>query len=126
MIKLPYRYLLIFCTAVFLCAASLPGQSDLIIQEKVSVASTLSGTVDVQITKAPVIGAKVELFSSDWNTVLASTVTSETGHFSFGRVPPQKLFNLQISAPGMNSYRLRARISKHSDRKLLIVLSVAS
>jgi hypothetical protein len=117
----------LFCYVVFfLSATSVFAQNQLIIQERISVSNKLAGNVDVQLTQAPATGVKVELYSSDWQTVLASTSTDGNGHFSFEKPPKQDLFHLQISSPGMNSYRLRVRIKTHDTHKLLIHLSVAT
>jgi len=70
---------LIFFGIVFLVAVRpIHAQNELIIQEQVSVSRALAGRVDIQITRAPAIGAKVELFSPDWQTVLASTTTDKS------------------------------------------------
>lgn len=111
---------------VFLFVVSPVNANELVIQEKVSVSDGLSGNVDVMGTGEPVIGAKVELYSSDWQTVLVSAATDGRGHFSLDIPTNEKLFHVQISSPGMNPYRLRVKIKKHADQGLLIHLNVAT
>jgi 5-hydroxyisourate hydrolase-like protein (transthyretin family) len=53
-----------------------------VVQKEISVSRALAGHVLVQGTDAPADGVTVELCSSDWKTVLASTKTDEKGRFS--------------------------------------------
>ena len=116
-----------FIAMVALWAARpIHGQNRLIIQEEISVSKQLAGHVYVHMTGAPVAGATADLYSSDWKTVLASTTTDGTGHFSFEKPPSGKLFYIQISAQGMNAYRLRVRVARHASHILTIQLSVAT
>lgn len=118
------RKLLLFVHAVFLLAASSGyAEQELVIQDRVSVSSTLAGHVMVGST--PAAGVTVELYSSDWQMVLASTKTDTTGHFSLQKPAKGKLFYIQLSSPGLKPYRLRIRLKKHSPPELVIHLSVA-
>ena len=87
----------LFCIAFLLVVRSTNAQNTLVIQEKPSVSSELAGHVEVQMTGAPAIGVKVELYNSDWQTVLASTTTDGSGYFSLGKSPNGPLFYVQIS-----------------------------
>jgi len=120
------RCLFLFSTVFLLIVPLASAQNELIVQEKPSVSSLLSGHIDIQITGAPASGVKVELYSSDWQTVLASTATDGSGYFSLGKSQNNKLYYVQVSSPGMNSYRLRVRVKKHAAHDLMIHLSVAS
>ena len=86
----------------------------------------LAGQVLVKGTDEPADGVTVELRSSDWKDVLASTKTDAKGHFSLETPKTGKLFYIRVSAPGMDIYELRVRINKHSAQELAIRLSVAT
>jgi hypothetical protein len=120
------RLLFSFSIVLILVVHPVHAQNELIIQEKISVSSELAGHVDIQMTGAPATGVKVELYSSDWKTVLASTTTDGNGHFSLAKAPGSKLFYVQVSSPGMNPYRLRVRVRRNATHDLTIHLSVAS
>jgi Carboxypeptidase regulatory-like domain len=120
------RLLFLFSIVLLLVVQPVYAQNELIIQKKISVSSELAGHVDIQMTGARAIGVKVELYSSDWKTVLASTTTDGNGRFSLAKTPGNKLFYVQVSSPGMNPYRLRVRIRKNAVHDLTIHLSVAS
>jgi hypothetical protein len=98
----------------------------LVVQKGISVSRTLAGHADVGGTNVPANGVTVELCSSNWKTVLASTKTDEKGYFSLKRPATGKLFYVRLSAPGMDIYQLRVRIKKHAARELTIHLSVAT
>jgi Carboxypeptidase regulatory-like domain len=89
-----------------------------VVQAKVSVSKALEGQVTVGIERAPVAGANVVLFKPDWQTVLAHTESDAKGHFHLVNPPWQELYYLQISAPGIDPYRLRVRIKKGTSRQL--------
>lgn len=95
-------------------------------QEKISISRALAGHAYVQMSGAPASGITVELCSSDWKTVLASTKTDENGFFSLKELVAAKLFYVRLSAPGMDIYQLRVRIKKHATKDLTIHLSVAT
>ncbi|MGC1482659.1 MAG: carboxypeptidase regulatory-like domain-containing protein [Candidatus Acidiferrum sp.] len=97
-----------------------------VVQKEISVSRALTGHVLVQGTDAPADGVTVELCSSDWKTVLASTKTDEKGRFSLTKPPSGKLFYLRVSGPGMDIYELRVRIDKHAAGDLTILLSIAT
>jgi len=97
-----------------------------VVQKEISVSRALAGHVLVRGTDAPAGGVTVELCSSGWKTVLASTKTDEKGRFSLEKPASGKLFYLRVSAPGMDIYELRVRIDKHAADDLTIHLSVAT
>jgi hypothetical protein len=111
---------------VLLLAAGTGHSTELVEQEKISVSRTLSGHADVGSLNAPADGVTVELCSSDWKAVLASTKTDEKGHFSLEKPATGKLFYIRLSAPGMDIYQLRVRIKKNAAAELTIHLSVAT
>jgi hypothetical protein len=94
-------------------------------QAKVSVSKALEGKVSVGPEKYPVAGATVVLLKSDWQAVLANTHSDAKGLFHFLNPPRQKLYYLQLSAPGIDPYRLRVRIEKGSSRQLDINMVIA-
>jgi hypothetical protein len=89
---------------VLLLAVGAGHSTVLVEQKRISVSRTLSGHADVRGTNAPANGVTVELCSSDWKTVLASTKTDEKGHFSLEKPATGKLFYIRLSAPGMDIY----------------------
>jgi hypothetical protein len=89
------------------------------------VSRTLSGHANIGLAKEVAKGITVELCSSDWKTVLASTKTSDSGYFSLEK-PPGNLFYLRFSSPGVNPFQLRVRINKHAAHDLTIHLSIAT
>jgi hypothetical protein len=110
----------------FFVAVGTVHSTTLVVQKKISVSRTLSGHADVGLTNAPASGVMVELCSSDWKTVLASTKTDEKGHFSLEKPATGKLFYIRLSAPGVDIYQLRVRINKHAAPELTIHLSIAT
>jgi len=122
--KIPKRLLTL--GLVLTLAAGTVHSTELVGQKKISVSRTLSGHADVGLTNAPASGVMVELCSSDWKTVLASTKTDEKGHFSLERPATGKLFYIRLSAPGLDIYQLRVRINKHAAPELTIHLSIAT
>jgi len=100
-------------------------QTTLVVQEGVEVSRSLSGHVNIGLEKVVGKGVTVELCSSDWKTVLSSTITDESGYFAFEK-PPGKTFYMRLSSPGVNPLQLRVRISKHAAHDLTIHLSIAT
>lgn len=100
--------------------------TDLVVQKEISVSRKLAGHALVRGTNEPVLGVTVELCSSDWKTVLTSTKTDESGHFSLEKPATGKLFYIRLSAPGMDIYQLRVRIKTQAAPELTIRLSVAT
>jgi hypothetical protein len=92
----------------------------------ISVSRTLAGHVYVGGTDEPANVVTVDLCTSDWKTVLASTKTDEKGYFSLEKPANEKLFYIRVSAPGMDIYEVRVRIKKHAAQELTIHLSVAT
>jgi hypothetical protein len=114
------KSLRLFFISVVLCfffAGYGHSQTALIVQEKVSISQALAGHVNVGMAQEPAKGVKVELCSPDWKTVIASANTDDHGYFSLEKPASGKLFYIQLSAPGINPYRLRVRIQKHGPRK---------
>jgi|ERR1700733_2437696 len=97
-----------------------------VVQREISVSHALAGHVLVHGTNEPASGVTIELCSSDWKSVLASTKTDEKGHFSLEQPATGKLFYVRVSAPGMDIYELRVRINKRAAQELTIHLSVAT
>jgi len=105
---------------------SLHAQYVLIVQQRVSVSRALAGHAESGISVEPAVGVRVDLYSSDWQTILISTTTDKTGHFSFENPPKQRLYCIQLSSPGIDPYRLRVRLKTNASNELKIVLKVAS
>ena len=98
----------------------------LVVQKEISISRVLAGHVLVRGTDEAVNSATVELCSSDWRTVLTSGKTDGKGRFSLRQPAMEKLFYIRVSAPGMDIYELRVRISKQGAQELTIHLSVAT
>lgn len=111
---------------ILFLAAQTGYATTLVVQKEISVSRALAGQVLVKGTEGPADGVTVELRSSDWKDVLASTTTDAKGHFSLETPKTGKLFYIRVSAPGMDIYQLRVRINKHSAQELAIRLSVAT
>jgi hypothetical protein len=101
-------------------------QNTVIIQEEVAVSRVLAGHADIEITKAPADGVRVELCSSGWRTVLDSTKTDANGYFFLNKPKTGNLFYLRLSAPGVNPYELRVRTSRKGTTELQIHLTNAT
>ena len=117
---------LVFLILVLFLGAHVAHATTLVRQEKISLSRSLTGQVLVKGTDELADGVTVELRSSDWKDVLASTKTDAKGHFSLETPKKGNLFYIRVSAPGMDIYELRVRINKHSTQELTIRLSVAT
>jgi 5-hydroxyisourate hydrolase-like protein (transthyretin family) len=122
----PATRLLVFAMSVFFLSVGTGHATELVVQRTISASRALAGHVLVGGTNAPAGGVMVELCSSDWKTVLASTKTDEKGRFSLQKPASGKLFYVRVSAPGMDIYELRVRIDKHAADDMTIHLSVAT
>ena len=111
---------------VLFLAAQTGYATTLVVQKEISVSRALAGQVLVKGTDEPADGVTVELRSSDWKNVLASTKTDQKGHFSLEPQATGRLFYIRVSAPGMDIYQLRVRIDKHATQELRIHLSVTT
>ena len=111
---------------VMFWAAGSANATERVVQKEISVSRELAGHVLVRGSEEPANGVTVELCSPDWKGVLASTKTDEKGHFSLEKPETGKLFNIRVSAPGMDIYELRVRIEKSADKELTIRISVAT
>jgi len=121
--RVPHQFALL--AAVLILAGGTVYATQLDIQKEISISRALAGHVLVWGDQ-PASRVTVELCSSDWKNVLASTKTDAGGRFSFEPPKRGKLFYIRVSGPGMNIYELRVRINKHSAQELTIHLSVAT
>ena len=111
---------------VLLLAVQTGRTTMLVVQKEISVSRALAGHVLVRGTDEPANRVTVELCSTDWQTVLASTKTDEKGYFSLEQPATGKVFYIRVSAPGMDIYELRVRIKKQAAQELTIRLNVAT
>ena len=116
------KLLLVFLIFWAMCAHA----TQSVQQKWVSASHSLAGQVVVLGTGEPASGVTVELCTPGWKQVISSIKTDQTGHFSLEPVKRSKLYYLRASAPGMDIYKLRVRIDKHSRQELIIRLSVAT
>lgn len=122
--RIPHQFALLAAVLFFVVGTAYA--TELVIQKEISVSHALAGHAIVWGTDEPVSGATVELCSSDWKTVLASTKTDKQGHFSLEQPASGRLFYIRVSAPGMDSYELRVRIKKRVAQELKIRLRIAT
>jgi hypothetical protein len=106
------RKVLLLAGVVLFLSQGTGHSTTLVVQKKVSDARTLAGRADVGGTSAS--GVTVELRNSDWHTVLSSTKTDDNGYFSLKRPAAGNLFNIRLSAPGLDTYQLRVRLRRHA------------
>jgi hypothetical protein len=109
-----------------IAASEANGQSQLIIQEWVSVSQAVAGNVDIGSAATPAEGVTVDLCSPGWKAVLSSTKTDRGGHFSLSAPATARLYYLRLSGPGVNPYQLRVRLRKDAPRELRIRLELAT
>jgi hypothetical protein len=83
-----------FAVSILFLSAGTGNATMRVVQKEISVSRELAGNVLVKGTDAPAGGVLVELCSSDWKTVLASTKTDEKGHFSLEK--PGRLFYVRV------------------------------
>lgn len=100
-------------------------QVTVIVQEKVSAIRSLAGHVDIGIARVPAEGISVEARRPD-GTVLAVTKTDATGFFRVDSPKASGLIHVRLSAPGVNPYELRVKITKRGEAKLRIHMSNAT
>lgn len=60
----------------------------------------------------PMNGVLVEACSPDWKTVLRSTTTDAKGKFVFPRGTGGALHYFQVTAPGLDLFRLRVEVDR--------------
>src|ERR1700740_837838 len=113
---------LVFLALVLFLAGQTGHATTLVVQKEIFVTRALAGQVLVKGTDEPADGVTVELRSSDWKNVLASTKTDAKGHFSLEPPKRGELFYIRVSAPGMDIYELRVRIKKQAAQELTIRL----
>ena len=106
-------------------ASSARAQVTVIVQEKVSVSRVLAGHVDIGDVKVPAEGISVEARRPD-GTVLAITKTDATGFFRMDPPKGSGLIHVRLSAPGVNPYELRVKITKRGQSELRIHMSNAT
>jgi len=100
-------------------------QVTLIVQEKVSVSRVLAGHVDIGIAKVPAEGISVEARRSD-GTVVGFTKTDASGFFRVDSPKVSGLIHVLLSAPGVNPYELRVKITRRGPTELRIHMSNAT
>jgi hypothetical protein len=83
------------------------------------------GHVNGGLENAAVERVVVELCTSGWKAVLASTNADDAGYFYF-KTPPGKLFYLRFFAAGFHQLQIKVRIDKHATHDLAIHLMVAT
>lgn len=102
-------YVLIFGVCGFAGAL----QTTEIEQAGVVNVKALEGHVDFASTGLAAKGVLVELCKPNWKAVIASTRTDERGYFSFKTPKSAGISHLRLSAPGVNTYKMRVRIKPH-------------
>lgn len=103
-------------------SAPVVGQNTLHIYEKALKAHTLAGIVRVGHGGEGAQGVLVEKCSEDWNTVMASTLTDEQGHFAFPRATRKGFHYLRLSGPGITTVLVKVKICRSAPQELSITI----
>lgn len=122
------KHMIAFWIALFLSAGattSSHGQVSVIVQQNISVSRVLAGHVDIGIAKVPAEGISVEARRPD-GTPLGVTKTDATGFFRLDPPSASGLIHVRLSAPGVNPYELRVKITRHGSAELRIHMSNAT
>jgi hypothetical protein len=89
------RLLWLCASFIFLVPIHLHAQYQIIVIEKVQLATSLAAVV-TDITGSPMPGVLVEEFSSDWKQSLRSTKTDAKGRFTLAPVKGRDVYYLQL------------------------------
>jgi len=119
---------LMWSACLILCWLWLPtakAQNTLIVQEAEIASRSLSGHVYIGLGNVVGNGVLVELCSPNWERVIVSTKTDDTGYFSLEGTRGH-LFYLRFSSPGVNPLQVKVRIRKQGARELSIHLNIAT
>jgi hypothetical protein len=93
--------------------------------ERIFVSASLSGHIYMVLSRVPADGVTVELCSSAWQAVIASTKTDASGYFALAK-PPGSLFYMRVSSYGLQTLRIRVRIKKHATKDLTLEVENAT
>jgi hypothetical protein len=113
-------------TVLLLCfPLVLDAQYQIVELAGVQLAKSLSATIQ-DPTGSPMPKALVQEFSPDWKTVLRTSATGTDGKFSLPTVKGQKIYCLQISAPGFDPLRVRVQVDPKHGTRLKLKLEIAT
>jgi|1185.fasta_scaffold128479_2 hypothetical protein len=104
-----------------LCAAA---QMQLIEIEELQLSKSSAGVV-IDPSGATIPHVTIEERSDDWKIVLRTTHSDEEGRFHFSR-HSSRVVHLEFSCPGFNRLRIRVRLDKKGEAKLVIKMSIAT
>lgn len=104
-----------------LCASA---QMQLIEVEKVQLSKSSAGVV-FDPSGATIPHVTIEERSDDWKMVLRTTHSDDEGRFHFSR-HPNRIVHLEFSSPGFNRLRIRVRLDKKGEAKLVVKMTIAT
>jgi hypothetical protein len=115
------------CSQIVLLVSS-AGISQLTeVVDKVQITQSLAGVVRIwDPNSAGVRGVLVEECSSNWDHVLASTLTDDSGHFKLSNDPKRNLYYLRFSMNNMRTLLIKVKTTKRGSKELSIVLDYAT
>ena len=99
-------------------------QWQLIEIEELQLSKSSAGVV-IDPSGATIPQVTIEERSDDWKIVLRTIQSDEQGRFHFAR-HPNRVVHLEFSSPGFNRLRIRVRLDKKGDAKLIVKMSIAT
>lgn len=99
-------------------------QMQLIEIQELQLSRSSAGVV-IDPSGATIPHVTIEERSDDWKIVLRTTFSDEEGRFHFSR-HPNRVVHLEFSSPGFNRLRIRVRIDKTGEAKLVVKMSIAT
>jgi hypothetical protein len=99
-------------------------QYQLIEIEQLQLSKSTAGVV-IDQSGAAIPNVTVEERSNDWKVLLRTTHTDEKGRFHFSR-DPKRVVYLEFSSPGFDRLRIRVRLDKKGEAKLLVKMVIAT
>src|SRR6185437_3670577 len=99
-------------------------QYQLIEIEEVQLSRSTAGVV-IDPSGAAIPNVTIEERSDDWKIVLRTTHSDEKGRFHFSS-DPNRTIHLEFSSPGFDLLRIRVRLDKKGEAKLVVKMVIAT
>jgi len=109
---------------VFVLKFSAAAQMQLIEVEEVQLSRSNAGVV-IDPAGATIPNVTIEERSDDWKIVLRTTHSDKEGRFHFSR-HRNRIIHLEFSSPGFNRLRIRVRVDKKGEAKLVVKMTIAT
>jgi hypothetical protein len=120
------RALLVSLTAgTLLCDPVNLGAQATILDRNIRVARSLSAIVTT-FDGDPMPGIIVEELGENWNEILRTTKTDETGTFTFAPMKGRKIYYFRVSALGFKSLEFRMKIDNKHGKPLTLQMELAN